>query len=84
MYSIQGKIYDWLSIWLTKRTQHVVLDGILPNYAKVEFGVPQGTILGIIMFLLYIYDINVGIPSSLRLFQKIVPYRVIESDRDQN
>ena len=26
-YGIQGKVYDWLSIWLTQRTQHVVLDG---------------------------------------------------------
>ena len=80
-YGIQGKL-DWLSIWLTQRTQHVVLDGFSSNYVKVESGVLQGTVLGPIMFLL---DINVVISSSLRLFaDDCVLYRIIESDRDQN
>ena len=84
-YGIQGKIYDWLSIWLMQRTQHVVLDGFSSNYVKVESGVLQGTVLGPMMFLLYINDINVGISSFLRLFADYcVLYRIIESDRDQN
>ena len=41
-YDIQGKIYDWLSIWLIQRTQRVVLDHFSSNYVKVESGVPQG------------------------------------------
>jgi len=53
-YGIQGKIYEWLYTWLTQRTQRVVLDGFTSNYVKVESGVPQGTVLGPIMFLLYI------------------------------
>ena len=65
---IQRKVYDWLSIWLTQKTQHVILDHSSSNYVKVESGVSQGTVLGPIMFLLYINDINVGISSSLRLF----------------
>ena len=64
-YDIQGKVYDWLSIWLTQRTHHVVLDGFSSNYVKVESGVLKGTVFGLIMFLLYINDINVGISSSL-------------------
>ena len=68
-----------------QRTQHGVLDGFSSNYVKVESGVLQGTVLGYIMFLLYINDINVGISSSLRLFvDDCVLYRIIESDRDQN
>ena len=44
----------------------------------------QGTVLGPIMYLLYINDINVGISSSLRLFaDDCVLYRIIESDQDQ-
>ena len=66
-YGIQDKIYDWLSIWLTQKTQRVALDNSSSNYIKVESGVPQGTVPGPIMFLLYINDINVGISSSLRL-----------------
>ena len=53
-YGIQGKIYEWLFTWLTQRTQRVVLDGFSSNYVKVESGVPQGTVLGPIMFLLYV------------------------------
>ena len=80
-YGIQGKIYDWLLIWLTQRTQCVVLDGFSSHYVKVTSShvVPQGTVLGPIMFLLYI-NINVGISSSLRLFvDDCVLYRIIES-----
>ena len=76
-YGIQGTIYDWLSIWLMQRTQRVVLDGFSSNYVKVESGVPQGTVLGPIMFLLYVNDTNVGISSSLRLFADgCVLYRI--------
>ena len=43
------------------------------------------TVLGPIMFLLYINDTNVGISSSLRLFvNDCVLYRIIESDHDYN
>ena len=84
-YGIKGKVYDWLSIWLTQRSQRVVLDNSLSNYVQVESGVPQGTVLGPIMFLLYINDINVKISSSLRLFaDDCVLYRIIESNHDHN
>ena len=76
-YGIQGKIHDWLSIWLMQKTQRVVLDGFSSNYVEGESGVPQGTVLGPIMFLLYINDINVGISSLLRLFaDDCVLYRI--------
>ena len=84
-YDIKGRVYDWLSIWLTQRSQRVVLDNSSSNYVQVESGVPQGTVLGPIMFLLYINDINVGISSSLRLFvDDCVLYRIIESNHDHN
>ena len=67
-YGINGKLYYWLSTWLTKRSQRVVVDGYESKYARVISGIPQGTVLGPVMFLLCINNINNNISSSLRLF----------------
>ena len=40
--------------WLTLRTQHVVVDGEASDFVRVKSGVPQGAVLGLLMFLLYI------------------------------
>ena len=82
-YGINGKLYYRLSIWLTKRSQRVVVDGYKSKYAKVISGVPQGTVLGPVMFLLYINNINNNIYSSLRLFaDDCIIYRIIKSEQD--
>ena len=52
-YGIQGKTLTWINSWLTERFQHVVMDGEASGLAKVTSGVPQGTVLGPLMFLLY-------------------------------
>ena len=44
----------YLANWLTQRTQRVALDGSSSNYVNIESGVSQGTVLGPMMFLLYI------------------------------
>ena len=64
-YGIQGKIHEWLSIWLIKHVQQVVINGHESSFAEVQSGVPQGTVLDHLMFLLYISDINSGVSSKL-------------------
>ena len=84
-YGIQGNIYNWIFSWLTKRTQRVVIKGHSSTSIHVDSGVPQGTVLGPLMFLLYINDITTNITSSVRLFaDDCVLYRVIHSEQDHH
>ena len=53
-YGIQGHTHQWIRTWLKQRTQSVVINGVKPDSVPVLSGVPQGTVLGPLMFLLYI------------------------------
>jgi len=53
-YGIHGKLLSWLTTWLTKRSQRVVINGYASSLVDVLSGVPQGNVLGPVMFLLYI------------------------------
>ena len=84
-YGIWGPLLQWIEKWLTTRTQRVVVEGETSNAAQVKSGVPQGTVLGPLMFLLYINDIVDYIDSStrIRLFaDDCLLYRVIQSPQD--
>ena len=82
-YEIQGKTNKWIYKWLKFRNQTVVLDGGMSDPVPVTSGVPQGTVLGPLMFLLYINDINQNINSKIRLFAgDCVLYRKINSKLD--
>ena len=84
---IQSNTHLWLQVWLTNRTQKVVVEGETSNTLKVLSGVLQGTVLGPLMFLFYINDISTGIDSSIRLFADdyvLHVYRVITSMEDHN
>ena len=70
-------------IWLTKRSQTVVTDGASSTLAKVKSGVPQGTVLGPLMFLLYINDIGDHIAGQMGLFaDDSALYGIVGSDQD--
>ena len=64
-YGINGNILSWLEAWLTQREQQVTIEGDKSSTAKVTYGVPQGTVLGPLMFLICINDIGNDIKSKI-------------------
>ena len=70
-------------LFLCFRQQRVVVNGVKPDWAPVVSGVPQGTVLGPLLFFLYINDILVGIDSQIRLFaDDCACYREIRTVED--
>ena len=67
-HGISGSILNWISEWLKDRQQRVVLHGIMSSWLYVISGVPQGSILGPLLFLVYINDIDSGIVNRIFKF----------------
>ncbi|MCG8046380.1 MAG: hypothetical protein JAY66_11960 [Candidatus Thiodiazotropha taylori] len=67
-FGITGNTLKWIESFLIGRTQTVVLDGESSNEVPVTSGVPQGSVLGPLLFLLYINDLPDNIQSQVRLF----------------
>ena len=65
---VTGFILHWFSDYLANRKQRVVIPGTCSNWLPVMDCVPQGSILGPLLFLLYINDIVNNIKATIRLF----------------
>ena len=56
-YGITGNILNWIKSFLCNRTQSVIVEGSYSILCSVTSGVPQGSVLGLALFLIYINDI---------------------------
>ena len=82
-YNIHPSVVEWTKAFLSSRTQSVVVDGYTSEAAPVLSGVPQGTVMGPLLFLIFINDIAKEIGASVRLFaDDCLLYREIKSTKD--
>ena len=83
-YGIRGSTKRWIRSFLTQRHQRVTINGTPSSWEKVLSGVPQGTVLGPHLFLMFINDISEVVSSTIRLFaDDCLVYRTINSPEDE-
>ena len=80
---IKGNLLLWLEDYLSNRTQRVVLQGVSSSWGNINAGVPQGSVLGPLLFLIYINYLPEVVESSVRLFADDTTLFVIVDDIEE-
>ena len=82
-YGVCGNILSWIEDFLSARTQEVIIEGSKSTPSPVSSGVPQGTVLGPLLFLAYINDMPECFRSEIKLFaDDSLLYRRIKNNAD--
>ena len=92
-YGVHGKLHAWIADWLVGRRQRVCLQGEFSQWMWVLSGVPQGSVLGPVLFLIFIDDLEDGIKNMVYKFaddtkvlaqvQSAAERKVLQEDLDK-
>lgn len=67
-YGVRGDLFDWIKDFLYNRRQRVVINNSYSDWSMVSSGIPQGSVLGPILFLVFINDLPGDIISKIKIF----------------
>ena len=81
---ISGEFYDLLENYLSGRLQRVILNGQTSSWRPILAGVPQGSILGPLLFLIYINDLPNKLKSNAKLFADDTSLFTIVKDENES
>ena len=81
-YGIVGKLFNWFKDYLSDRKQSVIHEGFKSNTKLITAGVPQGSVLGPFLFLLFINDISTIVSSNIKLFADDTSLYAVSENND--
>ena len=82
-YGIRGKVHSWVQEFLTDRKQRVIVNGSQSTWKNVTSGIPQGSVLGPVLFLVFINDFPDIINVLIKLFADDAKlYSIVTSEND--
>lgn len=67
-YGIKGKLLAWIEDFLTGRTQRVLVNGKESSWCDITSGIPQGSVLGPVLFVLFINDLPDDLDGSVKIY----------------
>ena len=83
-YGKSGKLLKWLGNFLSNRLQRVIINGCTSKWSKVLSGIPQGSILGLILFIIFVNDLPEVINGLCKLFaDDCKVYSEVKTKEDQ-
>ena len=82
-YGIRGKVHTWVKEFLSGREQRVIVNGSQSTWINITSGIPQGSVLGPVLFLVFINDLPEVIKVLIKLFADDAKlYSVVTSNAD--